>query len=128
MNDSSVARHVKPAHADTALHPLFGVMLPDTGHFSKGTIANLRASVDPIYPAVLLIALDIKDTPVPERFWTALLIGTVGNRRDGVMWTDGAGIGMWVREADATGFRGMFDPWGIGFDDRGHYCAQRVSS
>jgi hypothetical protein len=127
MNDSSVERHIKPARADTAVHPLFGVMLPDTGHFSRASIAKLRAGVDPIYPPVLLIAMDIKNPPMPERYWTALLIGTVGNRRDGVMWTDGAGLGMWVREADATGFRGTFDPWGIVTDDKGHYCAQRIS-
>jgi hypothetical protein len=126
MSDSSVSKHRGPAPADTALHPLYGIMVEDTGTFSPARIADLRARVDPIYPPVLLIALVTKNPPMPERLWTALLIGTVGNRRDGVMPTDGAGLGMWIREADANGFRGTFDPWGIVDDDKGHYCAQRV--
>jgi hypothetical protein len=70
--------------------------------------------------------MPIKNPPMPERFWTVLVIGTVSNRRDGAMITDGAGLGMWIKEADAKGFRGTFDPWGIVVDDKGHYCAQRV--
>jgi hypothetical protein len=102
-------------------------MVEDTGTFSPARIAELRARIDPIYPPVLLIAMAIKNPPMAERFWTVLVIGTVSNRRDGAMITDGAGVGMWIREADAGGFRGTFDPWGIVVDDEGHYCAQRVS-
>jgi hypothetical protein len=127
MSDSSVRRRKSPAPGDTAMHPLYGVMVPDSGSFTSARIAQLRAGVDPIYPPVLLLAMLIKNPPMPDRYWTALLIGTVGNRRDGVMWTDGAGLGMWVRESDPNGFRGTFQPWGIVSDDKGHYCAERVS-
>ncbi len=127
MSDSSIRRHKSPAPGDTAMHPLYGVMVRDTGSFSSARISQLRAGVDPIYPPILLIAMVSKNPPMPVRYWTALLIGTVGNRRDGVMVTDGGGLGMWVRVADANGFRGTFRPFGIASDDNGHYCAQRIS-
>jgi hypothetical protein len=109
------------------MHPLYGVMVRDTGSFSSARIAQLRAGVDPIYPPVLLIAMVSKNPQMPNRYWTVLVIGTVANRRDGVMSTDGAGLGMWVRDSDSNGFRGTFRPFGIASDDKGHYCAQRVS-
>jgi hypothetical protein len=112
---------------DTATHPLFGIMVRDSGSFTKQRVEKLRSTIDPIYPPVLLIADSIKNPPIPVRYWTALLLGTVGKRRDGEMWTDGAGLGMFVREAYANGFRGTFGPWGIAVTDKGHYCAERLS-
>jgi hypothetical protein len=88
----------------------------------------LRAAIDPIYPPVLLIASLSKSPNVPARDWTVLFSGTVGNRHDGVMPRDGAGLGMFVRQADSAGFRGWFEPWGIVVDDKGHFCARRVPS
>jgi hypothetical protein len=128
IRDSSIRRHKSPVPGDTARHPLYGVMVRDTGKFSSARIARLRAGVDPIYPPVLLIAMLIKNPPMPARYWTVLVIGTVANRRDGVLVTDGGGLGMWVRDSDTNGFRGTFGPFGIVSDDNGHYCAQRVSS
>ena len=127
MSDSSIRRHKSPTPGDTAIHPLYGVMVPDTGLFSPARIAQLRSGVDPIYPPVLLITMVSKNPRMPARYWTVLVIGTVANRRDGVMLTDGAGLGMWVRDSEPSGFRGTFSPFGIGSDDKGHYCAQRVS-
>jgi hypothetical protein len=61
-----------------------------------------------------------------ERYWTLLLVGTVLNRRDGVRVTDGGGVALWVKQADANGFRGPLGSAGIGFVDKGRYCAERV--
>ena len=119
--------HKSASPGDTAQYPLYGVMVTDSGNFTSTRVEKLKAEVDPIYPPVLMIAHLQKNAPLPERYWTALLFGTVGNRRDGVLVTDGDGIGAWIREADANGFRGTFEPWGIVVDDRGHYCAYRVS-
>ena len=126
MLDSSPRTHTHPAPGDTALHPLYGVILPDTGRFTRSRIDQLRAAIDPIYPPVLLLAPLSRDSEVPAREWTILLLGTVGNRRDDVVVLDGAGLGMWVRQADSGGFRGFFKPWGIVVDDRGHFCARRM--
>jgi len=57
----------------------------------------------------------------------ALLLRTVGNRRDGVMVLDGAGLGAWIRQASDSGLSGSFEPWGIISDDEGRFCARRVS-
>lgn len=124
MGDISSSTHGAPAAGDTALHPLYGLMVPDSGTFTKTWIDKLKARVDRIYPPVLMLAQTSTQSPV--RYWTALLIGTVGNRRDGVGVLDGAGIGMWIRDANTSGFTGTFEPWGIAIDDKGHYCAQRV--
>jgi hypothetical protein len=126
MRDSSTREKTGAAPGDTATHPLYGVMVRDTGAFTSARVGQLRAAVDPIYPPVLLIAHLTKNSPLPDRYWTALLVGTSGNRRDGVRVTDGVGVGMWVRQADANGFRGTFGPWGIALTEKGHYCAERV--
>jgi hypothetical protein len=102
-------------------------MVPDTGTFPRQRIEDLRAGIDPIYPPVLLLARLSNDTTPPSRYWTVLLIETVGNRRDGVGVLDGAGIGLCIKDANESGFTGTFEPWGIVVDDRGHYCAERVS-
>jgi hypothetical protein len=128
MRDSSARRHKVPTPGDTAIHPLFGVLVRDSGTFSTRRIEQLRSAIDPIYPPALLYARVSTNPQMPVREWTVLLLHTVGNRRDGVMVLDGSGIGMWVRQADADGFSGEFVPWGIVVEDEGHYCARRVSS
>lgn len=107
------------------MHPLYGLMVSDSGTFTKDRIEKLQAEVDRIYPSVLLLARTSNDPKAP-RYWTALLLGTEGNRRDGVAVLDGAGIAMWVRDANTSGFTGTFEPWGIAIEDKGHYCAQRL--
>ncbi len=126
MIDSSPSTHIHPAVGDTVLHPLYGVLVPDTGSFSRARVEQMRAAIDPIFPPVLLLARVSTSPTLPVRDWTVLLIGTVSNRRDDAMVLDGAGIGMWVRQADSNQFRGFFEPWGIVVDDKGHYCAQRI--
>jgi len=127
MRDSSPSTHIHPAVGDTVLHPLYGVLVPDTGSFPRARVERLRAAIDPIFPPVLLLARVSTSPKVPVRDWTVLLVGTVGNRRDDVVVLDGAGLGMWVRQADSNQFRGFFEPWGIVVDDKGHYCAQRIA-
>ncbi len=126
MRDSSIREKQGAAPGDTATHPLYGVMVRDSGAFTAIRVSQLRAAVDPIYPPVLLIALLTRNSPLPVRYWTALLVGTSQNRRDGVRVTDGVGVGMRVGQADARGFRGTFGPWGIALTEKGHYCAERV--
>ena len=127
MRDTSLATHHLPAPRDTLSHAAYGLMVPDTGNFTKKQIDQLRTGIDPIYPPVLLLARLSNEGKPPLRFWTVLLIGTGGNRRDGVHVLDGAGIGMWIRDANESGFTGTFEPWGVVVDDKGHYCAQRIS-
>jgi hypothetical protein len=127
MRDSSIREKTGTAPGDTITDPLYGVMVRDSGSFTTKRISELRAAVDPIYPPVLLYVELTKKAPLPDRYSSAaLLVGTVGNRRDGVMAEDGGGVGMWVRQADANGFRGAFEPWGRAVTDKGHYCAERV--
>jgi hypothetical protein len=126
MLDSSPHTHTHPAPGDTDLHPLYGVIVPDEGLFTRSRVERLRAGTDPMSPPVLLLARRSRSPKVPPRDWTVLLIGTVGNRRDDAMILDGAGLGMWVRQVGPDGFKGFFEPWGIVVDDKGHYCARRV--
>lgn len=126
MLDSSPHTHIHPAAGDTGLHPLYGLIVPDEGAFTPSRVEQFRTAIDPIYPPLLLLAWRSRSPNVPPRDWTVLLIGTVGNRRDDAMMLDGAGLGMWVRQAEPDEFRGFFKPWGIVVDDEGYYCARRV--
>jgi hypothetical protein len=88
------------------------------------------SSRDPVFPGVLVL------TDAPEHEATndgvvtldqvVLTIGTVSNERTELDVTDGAGIGLWVRHADSTGFSGTWDNWGIVVGGNGYYCAVRV--
>ena len=123
MRDSSSRTHLGPVLNDTVAHPLYGVMVLDSGEFDERRIQQLRADVDPIYPPVLLLAGPMRSLMAGTG--GILLLETVSNRRDGVMSTDGTGMGMWVSQVDANGFRGRFRHWGIALTDKGHYCASR---
>lgn len=123
MNDSSPRAHLRPAPNDTVAHPLYGLMVMDSGQFDRKRIQELRSNVDPIYPPVLLLAGPMHSIGVGAA--GVLLLGTVGNRRDGVRSLDGTGMGMWVTQANPNGFRGSFDRWGIALTDKGHFCATR---
>jgi len=116
MRDVSTRTHKYPPQNDTLTHPLYGDIVPDSGVFTKERVRALKDAIDPIYPPVLVES---------ARGTTVLLVGTVGNARDGLIGLDGAGIGMWVKEIGQTGFKGTFEPWGIVVEDKGHYCAIR---
>ncbi|HJX32198.1 MAG TPA: hypothetical protein VJ624_10170, partial [Thermodesulfobacteriota bacterium] len=63
----------------------------------------------------------IKNQPV-------VVIGSVGNRRDGGRVLDGSGIGLFVQEiTPKDGFAGDWDAWGIVAGDKGYFCAQRIT-
>jgi hypothetical protein len=125
MNDSSPRAHRRPVPNDTVAHPLYGLMVVDSGEFDKKRIQQLRSKVDPIYPPVLLRAGPMHSIGVGAA--GVLLLDTVGNRRDGVLSLDGMGMGMWVTQANTNGFRGSFDRWGVVLTDKGHFCASRFS-
>ncbi|MFL5497859.1 MAG: hypothetical protein ACJ8AA_04815 [Gemmatimonadaceae bacterium] len=123
MKDSSPRAHLGPTPNDTVAHPLYGLMVVDSGEFDRNRIQQLRSNVDPIYPPVLLLTGPRPSIGVGGA--GVLLLETVGNRRDGVLRLDGMGMGMWVTQANANGFRGRFDRWGIALTDKGHFCASR---
>ena len=125
MNDSSPRAHLRPVPNDTVAHALYGLMVVDSGEFDRTRIQQLRSNVDPIYPPVLLLAGPMHSIGVGAA--GVLLLETAGNRRDGVRSLDGTGLGMWVTQANANGFRGRFDRWGIALTDKGHFCAFRFS-
>jgi hypothetical protein len=104
-------------------HPLYGLMVLDSGELDRSRIQQLRSNIDPIYPPVLLLAGPMHSIGVGAA--GVLLLETIGNRRDGVRSLDGTGMGMWVTQANANGFRGRFDRWGIALTDQGHFCAFR---
>ena len=126
MRDSSPKEHKRPAVSDTVTHPLYGVMVRDSGKFTPARIDRMHSAVDPIYPPVLLDAPISKTTRQRMRNWIVLLLDTVGNRRDDVMGEDGGGTGMFVKQIDLDGFKGTFEPWGIIVGEKGYYCARRV--
>jgi hypothetical protein len=126
MGDSSLVQHQGPAPSDTAAHPLYGVMRPDTARFDARQVEDLKTAIDPIYPPVLLFTSPRGFKWLPDNPWAVLLIGTAGNRRDGVRILDGVGMGMRILEANSQGFRGNFGRWGIALTDSGHFCAQRA--
>jgi len=123
MNDSSPRAHLRPAPNDTVAHPLYGLMVVDSGEFDRKRIQQLRSNIDPIYPPILLLTGPMRSIGVGAA--GVLLWETVGNRRDGVRSLDGTGMGMWVTQANKNGFRGRFDRWGIALTDKGHFCAFR---
>jgi len=126
MRDSSTNEHKTPPAGDTVVHPLYGILVPDSGNFTKHRIDRLRASVDPIYPPVLLMTRSNPRSTRRSNEWTVLLLETVSNRRDNMLALDGGGTGMWIKDSDSNGFRGIFDRWGIIQSDKGYYCAYRV--
>jgi hypothetical protein len=126
MRDSSIVEHQAPIAGDTATHPLYGMTQPDTGRFDASHVRALRQAIDPIYPPVLLLTSANGFAWLPDNPWAVLLLGTAGNRRDGIRVTDGVGMAMRILESNAQGFRGNFGRWGIALTDRGHFCAERI--
>ena len=116
MRDVSPKTRKGPPQGDTVSHALYGDMVADSGVFTKERVQALKDAIDPIYPPVLMES---------ARGTTVLLVGTIGNARDGTIGLDGGGVGMWLNEITANGFKGTFEPWGIVVDDKGYYCAIR---
>jgi hypothetical protein len=105
---------------DLSETPLYGSVDIDFQAVSA-PVLDLSRSIDPIYPDVLVNVIDwngVKRQPV-------VFIGSVGNRRDRVMSTDGSGIGLFLQEINENSFAGVWDACGIILGGSGHFCAER---
>ena len=124
MRDSSPRRHTRNK-LDTTLVPIYGATSADSGVFTEKRIAAIRAATDPIYPPLLLAAPLLPEYRVSPREFTVMM-WSPQNMRDGRLVFDGTATAIFIRAADAWGFRGTFAPGGFVPPDRGYYCAWRV--
>ena len=102
--------------------PLYGSIAIDFAAVNA-PVSKLSGSLDPIYPDVLVRIIDFAGIDGQP----AVVIGSEGNRRDGVSTLDGRGIGLFVQEIRDTGFAGKWDAWGIVHGGSGYFCAYRYS-
>ncbi|MDA8020313.1 MAG: carboxypeptidase-like regulatory domain-containing protein [Thermoanaerobaculia bacterium] len=79
-------------------------------------------SEDPVYPGVVVI----ESSPVDDL--PALLISTLTNIRDGSLYLDGCGVGLFIEERTPSGWRGKWREWGIVQDGRGTFTIRRTDS
>lgn len=101
--------------------PLYGWATADWRLIGAPVGHERAGSRDPVFPGVLVIFASWKEGYRPRT--PVLLISSVSNRRGGEMMTDGAGIGLWVRKLDETGFAGEWSGWGIAISGSGYFCA-----
>jgi hypothetical protein len=127
MQDLSSRTGTTPQPNDTAIHPLYGLSMVDSGPITAERLQRLRRAMDPIYPEVLVEAQQIRSIVSTELGRMVLLINGAG-RRDGVYAEDGGGTGMSLKQLDSRGFRGEFEPWGGQVDEKGYYCAERIAN
>jgi len=82
------------------------------------------ASMDPVYPGVLLHFIEWEDRyPKPT---PVLTIGTLSNLRNGKDYFDGCGIGLFVTRTEDASLFGEWDRWGIVGGGSGYFCAYRT--
>ena len=112
-----------PARVDTLDMPLYGAASVDFGAVAALLGEETPTSVDPIYPGVLAFAFR-HDSPMPQR--VTLLIGSIGNVRDGTIGLDGSGIALEVLSVTEHGFAGTWGPAGIVVNGSGYFCAHAV--
>jgi len=101
--------------------PLYGSITIDFAAVNA-PVTNLSGSLDPVYPDVLVHVIGFEGIEGQP----AVVIGSEGNRRDGVSILDGSGIGLFVQEIRDTGFAGKWDAWGIVHGGSGYFCADRI--
>ena len=119
-----------PANEDRNVVPLYGWLIADLDKV-QAPIFNVDArrteplphSRDPIYPGVLV---HVMDTETQKTKQIVLTVSTVSNLRNGELWMDGAGIGMWLETVTLAGFSGRWQEWGIIRGGRGIFSAQRI--
>ena len=126
--DSSPSTGKRAAAGDTVRIPLFGATNLDLYRFRVGEPsdeASLRERTDPVFPQVMATTTG---GVIDGQAWSTFTfwVGSVVNRRDGVMALDGAGHHFTIFERDATGFRGTFGPAGIVQTESGYFCARRI--
>jgi hypothetical protein len=129
--DSSVRTNQRAIPGDTTRNPYFGTTDVDldaaeayAGEPWRGSEAPTRDEIDPVFPPILG---HVTRGMYQGRPWLDfdLAVGSIGNRRDGSLGLDGAGIGLFVRRLDATGLFGYWEPYGIVETGRGYFCAVR---
>lgn len=101
--------------ADT---PLYGTASVDFDSIAA-PVFDLSGTNDPIYPDVLVHVIDFKGV----KRQPVVVIGSVGNRRDGVLVIDGTGIGLFVQRISERDFAGTWDAWGLVRGGSGYFCA-----
>lgn len=113
--------------SDTLESPLYGatdVALDSVGAPMMGdTIAPTPQSTDPIYPGVRVL---IQNWQYDQPKQPVILIGTLSNLRNGQMWLDGGGIGLFVTANRASTFAGRWGPWGRMANGSGYFCATAI--
>jgi hypothetical protein len=123
VTDRSPRTGRTPPTADTVLIPLYGAVSIDFDAVAALLGDNSPTSVDPIYPGVL--AFNLHNRSAPYRGPT-LLIGSIGNTRDGMIGLDGSGIALEVLSVSDHGFAGTWGPAGIVVNGSGYFCADAV--
>jgi hypothetical protein len=113
---------------DHQIAPLFGWLDADLSSVGApimpDKVVASPQSRDPVYPGVLVLSIDWgKDYPPGT---PVLTVSTLSNLRNGILWTDGAGIGLWVHSVTPEGFSGLWREWGIVVGGRGHFCATKT--
>jgi hypothetical protein len=73
------------------------------------------ASHDPLHPGVLVRAKTARAFP------SVILIGTLSNLREGALYTDGCGIGLFLETWDGSCYDGSWSAWGIMVDGAGTF-------
>lgn len=80
-------------------------------------------SNDPVYPGII-----VERVPYgPEGPFTgrsevsAVLVGTLSSLRNGEVWTDGCGFGMFVLSWNGQCHTGKWSEWGLKHDGRGEF-------
>jgi hypothetical protein len=104
--------------------PLYG--WSDLDFVAVGASARKASasSRDPVFPGVLVRLISWQEGYPPNT--PVLLVSTASNRRDEVLMTDGAGIGLWVRRLSDGSFAGEWSRWGIAISGSGYFCATLV--
>jgi hypothetical protein len=113
--------------SDTVESPLYGatdVALESVGAPMMGdTIAPGPQSTDPIYPGVRVL---IQNWQYDQPKLPIILVGTLSNLRNGQMWLDGGGIGLFVTVNRGSTLGGRWGPWGIMANGSGYFCATAI--
>lgn len=80
-------------------------------------------SNDPVYPGIIVQRVPYgPDGPFTGRSEvSAVLVGTLSNLRNGEMWWDGCGFGMFVLAWDGRCHTGKWSEWGLKYDGRGEF-------
>lgn len=79
-------------------------------------------SEDPAWPGVVLLRA------MPDDVHLTLLISTSSNRRDGVLSSDGCGVGLEIEEWDGQRGHGAWRGWGIVETEGGTFRMERLDA